>query len=415
MEKSRDASSPTRYLLKIESFSLLSENGIYKYESNEFESGGFNWKMIIHPEGEGEGDGDGHISVYLAIIEKSAVWEVNASFSFLIFDQIHDNYTVMKGMERRFRNIKNEWGFSKCISHKTFKDPSNGYLVNDKCVFGVDVYVIKNQGIGDIQQNGKNISIFLVSVDANGFDRQKRVKANFTISLKNRFDGEHHKFSGGAHWYSAAANSWGWSSFMGCCELNDPKNGFLIEDCCIVEAELFVWLNILQVRLPLSSSNVMVGILLVEISELRNSGRGWDGLDRLGFSRPVVPAPVITGLGDGTDKWKIFAGLAGPGLGSIQTRHSFRMASGHQNVSFSLSILFLMFTQRTNTIHERLTDVVLDGFTCDISYSYLSNKENGKPGKLRMITKCLPPSIRFILFGSLGKQWREEVYTHCRS
>uniref|UniRef100_M1DQI4 Meprin and TRAF homology domain-containing protein / MATH domain-containing protein n=1 Tax=Solanum tuberosum TaxID=4113 RepID=M1DQI4_SOLTU len=288
MEKSRDASSPTRYLLKIESFSLLSENGIYKYESNEFESGGFNWKMIIHPEGEGEGDGDGHISVYLAIIEKSAVWEVNASFSFLIFDQIHDNYTVMKGMERRFRNIKNEWGFSKCISHKTFKDPSNGYLVNDKCVFGVDVYVIKNQGIGecmslmngtrvykhewkiteftklkkkvyseeftvgdykwklslyptgDIQQNGKNISIFLVSVDANGFDRQKRVKANFTISLKNRFDGEHHKFSGGAHWYSAAANSWGWSSFMGCCELNDPKNGFLIEDCCIVEAEVSV-------------------------------------------------------------------------------------------------------------------------------------------------------------------------------
>ncbi|KAH0756968.1 hypothetical protein KY290_020461 [Solanum tuberosum] len=53
------------------------------------------------------------------------------------------------GMERHFRNIKTEWGFSKCISHKTFKDPSNGYLVNDKCVVGVDVYVIKNQGIGE--------------------------------------------------------------------------------------------------------------------------------------------------------------------------------------------------------------------------------------------------------------------------
>lgn len=52
-------------------------------------------------------------------------------------------------MAQRFHNIKTEWGFSKCISHETFKEPSNGYLVNDKCVFGVDVSVIKNQGLGE--------------------------------------------------------------------------------------------------------------------------------------------------------------------------------------------------------------------------------------------------------------------------
>lgn len=71
--------------------------------------------------------------------------------------------------------------------------------------------------------------------------------------------------------------------------------------------------------------------------------------------------------------------------------------------------------RRTNAIHGRLTDVVLDGFTYDISYSYFSDKENGQPGKLGMITECLPPSIRSILSGPLGKQRREEVYTHCRS
>ncbi|KAK7375815.1 hypothetical protein VNO78_35126 [Psophocarpus tetragonolobus] len=47
------------------------------------------------------------------------------------------------------------------------------------------------------------------------------------------------------------------------------------------------------------------------------------------------------------------------------------------------------------------TDVVLDGFTYDISY-----KENGQPGKLGMITECLPASIRSILSGPLGKQLR---------
>uniref|UniRef100_M1DE71 Meprin and TRAF homology domain-containing protein / MATH domain-containing protein n=1 Tax=Solanum tuberosum TaxID=4113 RepID=M1DE71_SOLTU len=247
--------------------------------------------MIIHPNGDG--DGTGHISIYLAVIGASlldSVCEVNASFSFLIFNQIHDNFTVMKGMERRFRNIKTEWGFSKCICHKTFKDPSNGYLVDDKCIFGVDVYVIKNQRIGecmsllkgielyknewkitkftklkkrayyseeftvegykwklllyptgDSRQNGQNISIFLESVDAKGFDRQKSVKAKFSISVKNRISGyKHHKKSGGVNWYSATASGWGWSSFMGCCEFNDPKKGFLIEDCCIVEAEVSV-------------------------------------------------------------------------------------------------------------------------------------------------------------------------------
>lgn len=53
------------------------------------------------------------------------------------------------GMERRFHNIKTVWGFSKCISHETLKDPTNGYVVDDKCVVGVDIYVVKKQGIGE--------------------------------------------------------------------------------------------------------------------------------------------------------------------------------------------------------------------------------------------------------------------------
>ncbi|KAM3339031.1 ubiquitin C-terminal hydrolase 12 [Capsicum galapagoense] len=107
-ENSTDA-SPARYLMKIESFSSLSENGFLKYESNEFESCGYKWKMIIHPVG----DGEGHISLYLAIVGTSSLhadWEVNASFSFLILDQIHDNYIVMKHVYV----IKNQ-GIGECL------------------------------------------------------------------------------------------------------------------------------------------------------------------------------------------------------------------------------------------------------------------------------------------------------------
>ncbi|KAF3677050.1 hypothetical protein FXO37_05010 [Capsicum annuum] len=50
-----------------------------------------------------------------------------------------------------------------------------------------------------------------------------------------------HPFSlGGANWFSAAAPSWGWQSFMPCYEFNDPKKGFLIQEYCIVQADVSV-------------------------------------------------------------------------------------------------------------------------------------------------------------------------------
>ena len=45
------------------------------------------------------------------------------------------------GVTRRFHDIKTEWGFHKFLSHKSFEDISQGYLVNDCCVFGVELFV----------------------------------------------------------------------------------------------------------------------------------------------------------------------------------------------------------------------------------------------------------------------------------
>ena len=49
--------------------------------------------------------------------------------------------------ERRFRGIKLEWGYDKVIPLKTFKDASNGYLVDDMCVFGAEVFVSKQRSM----------------------------------------------------------------------------------------------------------------------------------------------------------------------------------------------------------------------------------------------------------------------------
>ncbi|KAK0596423.1 hypothetical protein LWI29_015550 [Acer saccharum] len=48
-----------------------------------------------------------------------------------------------KGALKYFDNLRNEHGCAQLISLDELNDPSNGYLVNDCCVFGVEVFVIQ--------------------------------------------------------------------------------------------------------------------------------------------------------------------------------------------------------------------------------------------------------------------------------
>jgi hypothetical protein len=44
---------------------------------------------------------------------------------------------------KRFHNSKTEWGIAQLLSHDILNDSSNGYLIDDTCVFGVEVLFIK--------------------------------------------------------------------------------------------------------------------------------------------------------------------------------------------------------------------------------------------------------------------------------
>lgn len=54
--------------------------------------------------------------------------------------------------------MRPEWGFAKLLSHDTFKNASNGFLVGDCCVFGVDILIIKSN-----DQGGKGEVISLIN------------------------------------------------------------------------------------------------------------------------------------------------------------------------------------------------------------------------------------------------------------
>ncbi|CAK9163534.1 unnamed protein product [Ilex paraguariensis] len=146
---------PSDYLFEIKSFSLLSKAEEKRFESRDFESCGYKWKLCLYPNGDEKRNGKDHISLYLAISATDTLplnWEVNVKFDFLVYDRNLDKYRTIQnadGRVRRFHRFKTEFGFAKLLSLDTFKDASKGYLIDDSCMFGVEVYVIKPTGRGE--------------------------------------------------------------------------------------------------------------------------------------------------------------------------------------------------------------------------------------------------------------------------
>ncbi|GAY69169.1 hypothetical protein CUMW_269930, partial [Citrus unshiu] len=71
-------------------------------------------------------------------------WQVSAVFRMFLLDQNQENYCVVQdimGKERRFNGLKHVWGFDKFIPLRDFNDASNGYLVEDTCVFEAEVLI----------------------------------------------------------------------------------------------------------------------------------------------------------------------------------------------------------------------------------------------------------------------------------
>ncbi|KAJ7950844.1 Ubiquitin carboxyl-terminal hydrolase [Quillaja saponaria] len=116
-------------------------------------------RLALYPNGKNvkneSKQANGHLPLHLIIEEVhklSLGWEVYASFKFFVHDQINDKYLTIQDAieeERRLSAMKTEWGIPEFLSLNTFKDASNGYLVDDCCVFGAEVSVVQCTGKGE--------------------------------------------------------------------------------------------------------------------------------------------------------------------------------------------------------------------------------------------------------------------------
>ncbi|GKV10563.1 hypothetical protein SLEP1_g21907 [Rubroshorea leprosula] len=306
MEVGNEDQAPMNYLLKVKSFSqlseLLSETTEKRCESTAFEAGGYKWKLVLYPVGDKERNGDGHISLYLMIVETQTLphkWTVHAKFKIFVYDYNQDSFRTFEGSNakvRCFHAVKTELGFPRLLSLGDFKDPSKGFLVGDTCFLGVQVLVqdyIENleclsmSDSGDkafswkirhfsehneeiiesetfifgglewvvrlypkgfpIATCGGYLSMFLKLKD--GTTETKLVCARYSLLIKDQCDSKDLSRAGTASG-SSFRNGRGWSQFIPLSRLQNSVNGFLLGDTLIIEAKvdsIFKMQNILSV------------------------------------------------------------------------------------------------------------------------------------------------------------------------
>ncbi|KAM2541733.1 hypothetical protein TB2_021262 [Malus domestica] len=284
---------PTHYTVKVQSISLLTKHNMEKYESGDFEAGGYKWKLVFYPNGNKSRNVKDHISLYLVMSRATAPQtssEVSAVFRLFILDQNNSNYFVLQEpKERRFHGMKLDWGFDQFLPHKAFTQASNGFLIDDTCVLGAEVFVSKERSegkgerlsmvkdpvmykntwrinnvskldaesydsntfiAGDHKWNmqlspkgkgngvGTHLAFFLALAEPKSLPPGYKIYAEFTLRILDQKWGEYHISYKANHWFSASNSVRGWVRFITLGSFNQAY--IVLNDTCIVEADVAI-------------------------------------------------------------------------------------------------------------------------------------------------------------------------------
>ncbi|KAM7268750.1 hypothetical protein ACFE04_010916 [Oxalis oulophora] len=278
--------APLHFVWKIESYSTLLESKWNKIESGSFEVDGHKWKLTFFPNGNNNHKGEGYVSLYLSISdteEPPLSLDVSVIFKFLVFDQIKGKYLAIQDSNEmcRFQWMKTKWGFAQLLPLGVFKDPSNGFLIDDRCIFGVDIFVVNGSAkkgesfsvvkpltsansysfkiqnfstlkkVGGVQSDdfviegitwklelllkedskGKdNVSLYLLVVSK---QPDLKVYVNYKLRIVDQVNGNHLEKTDENG--NVTSDGWGYRQFAPLTTINDKSRGFLVKDTLIVE------------------------------------------------------------------------------------------------------------------------------------------------------------------------------------
>ncbi|OMP12137.1 TRAF-like family protein [Corchorus olitorius] len=263
--------APAHYLLKIDTFSsVVSSIKIQYYESCVFEACGYKWRLYLFPKTTNNEIPYVYLSLGISEHDNNHLppnWEINAMVRFFVYNHQKDKYlTIQYRKLCRFHEI-NKFCASNCLPYDTFINPINGYLRNDSCVFGVEVFVhiVKDQAKretlsmiskqpnvpntftwkivnfseltgnsrhfshvfpyagyqwkfqiypnGYVGWEGKSVSLFLTLHDADKYSSDWKMYVRHKLRIRNQVSANHKEMTWNSK-FCAANSSWGWHNFL---------------------------------------------------------------------------------------------------------------------------------------------------------------------------------------------------------
>ncbi|XP_017258034.1 ubiquitin C-terminal hydrolase 13 isoform X2 [Daucus carota subsp. sativus] len=127
-----------RFSWQLRNFSRLND----KVYSTHFSCGGFNWRVLIFPNGNNVDC----LSMYLDVADALSLpygWNTRAQFSMSVINHIDPKYSVRKDAEHIFHARESDWGFTSFMQLSELYDPNKGFLLRDTCFIEADVAVRK--------------------------------------------------------------------------------------------------------------------------------------------------------------------------------------------------------------------------------------------------------------------------------
>ncbi|GAB4838804.1 hypothetical protein Ancab_028346 [Ancistrocladus abbreviatus] len=279
---------PAHYQLDVDSFSLvassLSTDSSF-FESTEFFVGGYRWVIQIYPNGNEKDNGHGHISVYLKLCDKlKSGYFINVIFRALFYHWEKNEYLIIQDLREQRFDAKNAiCGLSRALPQTVFYDKCSGFLIEDRCTFGAEVFIINatmatsarvsclgyyhhgkytcrfenfselSEDIyspeftiedrtwklnvhpgGHGAQKDKCLSLYLVLIQAYDLTAGNRLYVEFELHIKNQLNDDNHSMTF-KHPFEKSAKACGSDAFVPISDLLVPSKGLVIDDVIIFE------------------------------------------------------------------------------------------------------------------------------------------------------------------------------------
>ncbi|XP_073113455.1 uncharacterized protein [Elaeis guineensis] len=267
----------------IRGFSSIENNIKSGYYSGYFEAKGYRWRLKLVVSSE---DKTSYLRLGLCLDVSSLPPPVTLKVDYKlgIYDELHGNHKWEKG-KNYFAPGYTCWSLSM-MPIKTFKSRANGFLINDDCFLSAEVTnaspVVRHIGASECSFVPKqmisysnrwtirNFSTIQKPISSEVFEAgrlkwhlalektvdfivlclkldQYTIKppnsaenVKFALHVMDQVEGNHKNLLSGQHAFSSKINSVGWQKVLHLEDLQNPSNGFLVNDTCIIVASVTV-------------------------------------------------------------------------------------------------------------------------------------------------------------------------------